>query len=186
MTAPSILRRNLYPHTLDHTGKVFGRLIAKRPTSERIRGQIAWECECTCGEITLVGATDLKAGLKKSCGCLTAWKGYGEISGAYWCHLRTMAEKRSIPLEITIEQAWALFLKQERKCAYTGWLLKFRRDFAYGRGQSASLDRIDSSRSYTPDNIQWVHLKINLMKGTLSHDEFLALCASVQLKRELR
>lgn len=165
--------------SIDHTNKRFGRLVARKPTEQRIRRQVVWECVCDCGKEVLAGATELQMGSKKSCGCLTAWRGYGEISGSYWCHIRNMAKKRGIALLVTQEEAWGLFLQQDRKCAYTGLLLSFLHSFQYGRNQSASLDRIDSSKPYVIGNIQWVHRKINLMKGTLSHEKFIELCRMV-------
>jgi hypothetical protein len=143
---------------------------------------VVWKCLCDCGKEVFAGATDLQMGSKKSCGCLTAWKGHGEISGSYWCHLRNMAKKRNIPLNVSKEDAWELFIKQGGRCAYTGLSLNFLRAFQYGRGQSASLDRIDSNKPYDKDNIQWVHQKVNLMKGTLSSDEFLNFCNLIAKK----
>ena len=48
---------------------------------------------------------------------------------------------------------------------------------------TASLDRIDSSRGYVPENVQWVHKVINRMKGTLSDDEFKSWCRTVAAQR---
>jgi hypothetical protein len=166
---------------LDHANRRFGRLTAIQATDRRMRRQVVWKCQCDCGNTVYAGATALQMGNKKSCGCLSTWRGCGEISGAYWCHVRNMAKKRGINLDVSIEEAWNLFLKQERKCVYTGLPLAFIRNFAYGHGQSASLDRINSYEAYTSDNIQWVHRKINLMKGTLSQDEFIQLCHLVGL-----
>ena len=44
---------------------------------------------------------------------------------------------------------------------------------------SASLDRIDNSKDYVKGNVQWVHKAINMMRGSLSVMEFVALCALV-------
>lgn len=41
---------------------------------------------------------------------------------------------------------------------------------------TASLDRIDSSRGYEIDNIQWVHKDVNKMKMGLSQNEFIDIC----------
>lgn len=49
-------------------------------------------------------------------------------------------------------------------------------------GQNASLDHlVPRSRGGTDtlENLQWVDLKVNLMKTDLMHDEFLALCAQI-------
>lgn len=54
----------------DFSGQRFGRLIAVRPTLERKRNCVVWECLCDCGNTHLVSTTDLIQGKAKSCGCL--------------------------------------------------------------------------------------------------------------------
>ena len=44
---------------------------------------------------------------------------------------------------------------------------------------TASLDRIDSSRGYTLDNIQWVHKDLNKMKTNYPNDYFIKMCKYV-------
>lgn len=52
------------------TGQAFGRLTAVRSTQDRQRGEVVWECRCSCGKETLVASGDLRSGRVKSCGCL--------------------------------------------------------------------------------------------------------------------
>lgn len=54
----------------DLTNQRFGKLIAIQPTSERSGTQVVWKCKCDCGNITYVGAGNLKNGHTLSCGCL--------------------------------------------------------------------------------------------------------------------
>ena len=44
------------------------------------------------------------------------------------------------------------------------------------RFNGASIDRIDSSKGYTEDNVQWVHKNVNNMKMQTSHQDFLNWC----------
>ena len=44
---------------------------------------------------------------------------------------------------------------------------------------NASVDRIDSSKGYVIDNIQWVYRKINRMKNDVSDMDFVDLCTLV-------
>jgi hypothetical protein len=44
---------------------------------------------------------------------------------------------------------------------------------------TASLDRKDSSKGYTKDNVQWIHKTINFMKGQMSDQEFVSWCKLV-------
>ena len=57
-------------------GERFGRLTVLRQTEERINGNIAWECRCDCGNMTLATRPQLKRSSKRSCGCL--WKELSE------------------------------------------------------------------------------------------------------------
>lgn len=54
---------------LDLSGRSFGLLTAKEPTHHRLRGQVAWLCDCACGKSVLAPAFDLRSGRQKSCGC---------------------------------------------------------------------------------------------------------------------
>ena len=87
---------------------------------------------------------------------------------------------RGIKFDITIEDIWDLFLKQERKCAFTGQELSMGRETRKDPiERTASLDRKDSSKPYTMDNVQWVHKDINMMKRSLSDERFVQLCKTV-------
>lgn len=55
---------------VDLTGQRFGMLTAVRPTNQRERRYIVWECRCDCGNVTYVRTGNLKNGNTKSCGCL--------------------------------------------------------------------------------------------------------------------
>jgi hypothetical protein len=41
---------------------------------------------------------------------------------------------------------------------------------------NASVDRIDSDGGYTPDNVQLVCVRVNLMKGPLDQSMFFRMC----------
>jgi len=47
---------------------------------------------------------------------------------------------------------------------------------------NASLDRIDNSKGYIIDNVQFVHKDINIMRGTLSMERFTDLCNLISNK----
>lgn len=53
----------------DITGKRFANLRVVRRSTQRVSGQIAWECCCDCGGNALVTGKRLKSGHTKSCGC---------------------------------------------------------------------------------------------------------------------
>lgn len=106
-----------------------------------------------------------------------SWKGFGDISGRYWRRVIEGAKHRNLNLDITIEDAWNQFLNQNGKCALSGVLLQLglNRGLSFYAG-NASLDRIDSTKGYTKDNIQWIDKKVNLMKMNIEQSEFVNWC----------
>lgn len=153
------------------------------------------KCVCDCGRETIDTLRKVKNGEKKTCGSKdcqfhldlirmngslgTETTGYKDILGSVWAIWRLGAKKRKIDFMITMEDTWDIFENQNKKCALTGIPLKFRKGM--NREQTASLDRIDSAKPYTKDNVQWVHKEINRMKGALLDDEFIEYCKKVVL-----
>lgn len=144
-----------------------------------------YQCVCDCGGGKSVVRDLLITFRTTSCGCQwhplgstnQRWVGWGEISGTQWGAIVDGARYRDLPFGITIEEAWAKFLTQDRRCALTGVQLVFGgvRD----PGRTASLDRIDSSKGYVSGNIQWISKPINRMKWDLGEAEFVELCRAV-------
>ncbi|MEI6191431.1 MAG: hypothetical protein WCP24_03670 [bacterium] len=178
-----IKRRNCIK---DLTNQKFGKLTIIKDIERDKFGRVKWECLCDCGNTTIVFSTNLMKGITSSCGCLKnnngkaskKWRGYGELPSSQWSSIKAGAKVRDIPLEITIEDAWNQYVKQNKKCAITGVDIDFNIQFDKYNG-TASLDRIDSSKAYTIDNIQWVHKYINIMKWNFSMDEFKHWCRLV-------
>lgn len=168
----------------------FGKLFAfefagQAPNSKRT----LWKCRCDCGNEKIVRSDCLRQGGVTSCGCnanLTGnesktWKGFGEISGSFWGRIIKGAKMRNILFDISIEEAWDLFLKQNRKCALSGIDLSFGKMTKDFKIKTASLDRIDSKLGYIKGNIQWVDKRINFMKQSLNQDEFIQLCKKISV-----
>src|SRR5262249_34312666 len=143
--------------------------------------------------LAIVRGVSLRLGRTQSCGCLNDeqnrryWKGYGEISGVYWHHLQRGAQLRKLPFEVSLEQAWGLFLQQEKRCALSGLQLTFARHWRRDKlGQTASLDRIDNQLGYVSGNVQWLHKKLNWMKHALTQEELIAWCHLVTANTSAR
>lgn len=100
-----------------------------------------------------------------------------DIGSHYWGHVKSNAKIRNIQFSITIEEAWDLFEKQGRKCALSDLPLSLEFSSAKnGPIPTASLDRIDNSKGYVLENLQWLHKDVNLMKLTHNQEYFIELC----------
>ena len=155
-------------HINKKKGKRYGKLTVLNRTQSN---PLAYDCLCDCGNIVSKRLNKLL----KSCGCLKN-PAYEEISGNYWYTVRHGAKTRNLQFDITMEQCWNMFLQQDRKCAISGLILQFARKKEHSKTQTASLDRIDSSKGYTLDNVQWIHKDINKMKMTLTDEKLIKLC----------
>jgi hypothetical protein len=89
-------------------------------------------------------------------------------------------ERRSC--KITLQDLKEQWEKQEGKCPYTGWELKIAKstnEVLPTTPDRASLDRIDSSRVYTKDNIQFVSLMAQYAKNGWTGEEVINFCRAV-------
>lgn len=181
--------RNIKSHNRkDYTGQKFGRLEATK-----FNGLIGkpralkslWEFKCECGNVTTKIIYDVVSGKTKSCGCLNLtrgktaknWKGYADIPLTYFTSLKDGASRyRNLKFDIDIKYIWELFLKQHRKCKLSGIDLIFDTNKFKN---TASLDRIDSTKGYINGNVQWVHKTINFMKQNMSDTDFVSWCKMV-------
>lgn len=145
---------------------------------------------CKCGYTKLVRVSTLYRGESKQCLACRGqqssekyFRGIGRVSQTYFYHVQAGAAARNIPFDVTIQDVWDIFEKQQGKCALSGLDLVFYKNHKNKGEQTASLDRIDSSRGYTKDNLQWIHKDINYMKSDLPQDAFVALCELVSKKK---
>lgn len=142
--------------------------------------------KCTCG--SNIEEYIPKSHIDKSnigcckCSRFHTSKGYELISGEFWSLIKSGATKRNIEFNITIKEAWDLYLKQDRRCALTNLSIDFEEVCTHTKepntvnNRTASLDRINSDLGYILPNIQWVHKDINIMKNRYSQDYFIKMC----------
>lgn len=176
--------------------ETFNKLTTIKIIGERKNGTKIWLCECECGKETRVDTGQLKIGSVKSCGCIRknvkrdfmigltgsknyGWKGYEDISGHIWSGIKASAAHRNIEFDISIEYAWELFEKQNRKCALSNEFLLFYSSNNNKSLTTASLDRIDNNKGYINGNVWWVHKTVNRMKWVIPLQDFIYLCNKV-------
>lgn len=178
-------------------GKKFGKVTVKNifiDKNDNYRGVA--ECECDCGNKLNIRCSNLADGTTKSCGCskkeftiennsgkkCSLFKGFEEISGRYWNHLKERAKNRKIEFNITIQDGWNQYIKQNRKCNLSGEKISFA--ISNSNRGTASLDRINSKMPYDKDNIQWVHKDVNLMKNRFDQIYFIETCKRIYEHRK--
>ncbi len=174
------------PTLISMEGLKFGKwlVLSRVPKDLKVR-KTFWLCRCDCGEEKVQDGYHLRKGYTTRCvRCSETtykWQGTGEISLTYWATIEWRAIHKDQTFEVTIDFAWNLFLKQNRRCALTGELLTFAPQYKVGlcKAQTASLDRIDSKRGYLIDNVQWVHKVVNVMKMHLDQDNFIEWCRKI-------
>lgn len=96
------------------------------------------------------------------------------VGGTFFNYIRTEARRRNIAFEISLAYLDDLFLKQNNLCALSGIYIYLPQE-SKSIG-TASLDRIDSSKGYSNNNVQWVHKDINFFKFECCESLFLDYC----------
>ena len=97
---------------------------------------------------------------------------------------RRRSKEKNIYNDLTLDYLMYLWEKQHGKCALTGIQMTYK--FYEGRvNTNLSVDRIDSTKGYSKDNVQLVCMAANQMKNDLSIEEFVEMCEAVlALERE--
>lgn len=123
-----------------------------------------------------LGKTCKSCSNKKTENCHRGW--YRGIRISWYNKFKIGAETRGLGWELTLDDLADQLEKQKGRCALTGLDVEFP-EVGTPQKAPASIDRINSSKDYTKDNIQIVLRKINMMKQSYSQEEFIDLCKAV-------
>lgn len=145
---------------IDLTNKKFGMLTAESVSHSGRKG-VVWNCKCECGGVATYSAAHLLSGKIKACGCqrgkkiADAARTHGQWNTPThrsWqnMHARCRGGKGKgdrwyAAKGITVCERWG---KYENFLADMG-----------ERPDGKSLDRIDNSKGYSPDNCRWATAK---------------------------
>ena len=121
-----------------------------------------------------LGKTCKKCSNRKTDNCHRGYTGF--VRTSWFTKFSTHAEIRKLEFSITIEDVNQLYLAQNKKCGLSGLDIGWAE---VGQSHTASIDRIDSTKGYTLENIQLVHKDINMMKQQYDNDYFIKMCALV-------
>jgi hypothetical protein len=94
-------------------------------------------------------------------------------------HLRRRSSYRGYSCTVTIENLFDMYHAQSGLCAITHIPMTIHRDKGQWHTYNVSVDRIDNAIGYDLNNIQLVCQHINIMRGTLTIDQFLELCREI-------
>ena len=89
--------------------------------------------------------------------------------------------------DITLQDLKNQWEKQDGICPYTGWVMVNRKSTMDKQPKTpnrASLDRIDSSKGYTVDNIQFICLMAQFAKNGWDEKELINFCQAVSTYQE--
>lgn len=144
-------------YRLDLTGKKFGKL-----TAIEFVGNSRWKCLCDCGGIALVITANLSRGNTKSCGCIKRQESnkratkhglYGTKAYKSWSSIKKRCTNPNDP-------AYKNYGGNGIKL-FDGWLNDPKAFCDYvgsAPSNNHSIDRIDNSKGYEPNNVRWADI----------------------------
>lgn len=143
---------------LDLTNQRFGKLVAKTKNRD-VKNRLVWDCICDCGNIHTVLTNYLTAGDVRSCGCLNIEKPPRLIHGksktriySIWSgmHRRCTDTNHIKSLQNYISQNISVCHEWETIHDFEYWALN------NGYEEFLTLDRINGTKGYYPENCRWV------------------------------
>ncbi len=172
---------------IDLTEQKFGKLTVISE-AERINGSIAWLCLCDCGNYLTTKSKYLKNGDTKSCGCITIENRH------HFAKLMITARTQFTPIIASARNVWRdnyyelsfedFYKLSQLNCHYCDNLPNNSKSLKTCRNRSLlsiensvfiynGLDRVDSFKSHTMDNVVPCCWICNRAKSNRTYDQFI-------------
>jgi hypothetical protein len=139
----------------DLKGQKFGKVtVLKRSLKKVASGNVYWECQCECGNISEIKGSHLLSGSVKSCGCMRGIRhGHAvneKLSPTYITWV-SMVQRCINPTSGSYSRYGA---KGITVCSQWQKFENFLADMGE-RPPNQYIERIDNSKGYEPGNCKW-------------------------------
>jgi hypothetical protein len=159
----------------DLINQQFGTLLALRIVGNK-GAYKAWQCLCDCGKTVVVSSNCLTTGNTKSCGCKRYSKPPrpADKEAALYYGAKNRAKHSGLDYDLGMKE-----LTIPTHCPVLGIALKH--NTARRLDNSPSIDRIDSSKGYTKDNVRVISWRANKLKNNGTLEELEAVVRYMKL-----
>lgn len=161
----------------------FGKLVITDISRDVKNRRTMFDCVCDCGNTKTVSARNLQRGATTHCGCDRDYSNYGLPEGeslfnALFTNYKQNAKHKNLTFTLTKEETKNLF---ESNCYFCGTApeKEFTKKNLKGSFTYNGIDRIDSSKGYTKNNVNPCCESCNFLKGNRSNEEFLSLVKKI-------
>ena len=161
---------------INEIGNRHGRLTIVEDAGRDKQGRASWRCVCDCGNEVIVSGHSLRNGNTRSCGCLqrdAVQLPFGQSSfNALYAMYKWKAKDRRLSFDLTKEDFSFL---TKMNCFYCGEEPSQEKSAPRANGSYIynGIDRIDSGKGYTMNNVVPCCGCCNRMKLNHSMKEFL-------------